>query len=108
MTPSIVSSRQSTRAPASTRAGALAFGAGKGGPIRAVDGWALSEHVRATLRQLHESAALMQFQPTERNRALEPRGVFRWCSLVAEQEGVVDLLDIDSAVLDRFEGVCVF
>jgi len=50
----------------------------------------------------------MQFQPTERNRALEPRGVFRRCFLVAEQEGVVDLLDIDSAILDRFEGSGVF
>jgi len=57
---------------------------------------AISEQLRAGALSCNSS------QPSEIARS-SPAVYSVRCSLVAEQEGVVDLLDIDSAVLDRFE-----
>lgn len=62
---------------------------------------AISEQLRAGALSCNSS------QPSEIARS-SPAVYSVRCSLVAEQEGVVDLLDIDSAILDRFEGSGVF
>jgi hypothetical protein len=49
----------------------------------------------------------MQFQPTARDGELQAGVVFRGRALVAEQEGAVELLDIDPTILNWFECVCV-
>ena len=49
----------------------------------------------------------MKFQPAQANRAIETRRVFRRRPFVAEQERAVELLDVDSAILHRLEGVRV-
>jgi hypothetical protein len=67
----------------------------------------LSEHVRASFREFHERAALMQFQPAAGYRKLKASGVFRRRALVDEQKRAVELLDIDAAFLNGFEGVGV-
>jgi hypothetical protein len=67
----------------------------------------LREHVRATLRELHERAALMQVQSAAGYRKLKAGGVFRGRGLVSEQEGAVEFFDIDPSILNRFKGMCV-
>jgi hypothetical protein len=47
----------------------------------------------------------MQFQPTLCDGTIQAGAVFRGRALVAEQERAIDLLDMDSAILNRFEGV---
>src|SRR5882724_1046184 len=49
----------------------------------------------------------MHFQPTPCDGELQASAVFRWRTLVAEQERAVELLDIDAAFLNRLEGVRV-
>ena len=49
----------------------------------------------------------MQPQPAPFNCELQAGGVFRSPALVDEQKGAVELLDIDTAILNWFEGVCV-
>src|SRR4029453_14486834 len=65
------------------------------------------EQVRAGGGELHEGAGVMQFQPAPCYGELQAGTVFRGRALVAEQERAVELLDIDSAILNRFEGVRV-
>jgi hypothetical protein len=60
------------------------------------------------LRELHERAALMQFQPAARYRKLKAGGIFRGRGLVDEQKGAVELFDLDPAILNWFEGAGVF
>ena len=67
----------------------------------------LSERVRATLRELHERAALMQVQSAAGYRKLKAGGVFRGRALVDEQKRAVDFLNVDPAMLDGFKSVCV-
>src|SRR5271166_3063808 len=50
----------------------------------------------------------MQDQPALCDRAIETGLVFRWRALELIEEGLVDLLDIDPAVLDRLERVGEF
>ena len=49
----------------------------------------------------------MQFQPIPCDGELQAGAVFRGRALVAEQEGAVEFLDIDPAIPNWFEGVCV-
>jgi hypothetical protein len=46
----------------------------------------------------------MHVQPAPVDRELETGTVFRGRALVAEQERTVELLDLDAAILNRFEG----
>jgi len=61
------------------------------------------EQIRAGLGE-HVSSALVQHQPALLDGTLEPGLVFGRRSLEAEQ-GPLNLLDIDPAVLDRLEGI---
>jgi hypothetical protein len=45
-----------------------------------------------------------RLKPATLDREPEPGAVLGGCGMVLEQEGPVDLLDIDAAVLDRLEG----
>jgi hypothetical protein len=65
------------------------------------------EQVRASLGEFHVSPGLVFPQPAAGYRQLQARAVFRWRDFVAEQERAVDLLDVDQAILDRFEGLSV-
>jgi len=65
------------------------------------------EQVRAALRQFHERAAVMHFEPAALNRQVEAGPIFRRRSFVAKQERAVEFLDIDAAILHRLEGVRV-
>ena len=49
----------------------------------------------------------MHLEPAARYRKLKAGGIFRGRGLVDEQKGAIELLDIDSAILNWFEGVCV-
>ena len=49
----------------------------------------------------------MQFRPTPCDGTIQAGAVFRGHALVAEQERAIDLLDMDSTILNRFEGVRV-
>jgi hypothetical protein len=65
------------------------------------------EQIGAGRRELHVGSGLMQFQPAPFNGELEAGTVFRGCAFIAEQERAIELLDIDPAILNRFESVCV-
>ena len=65
------------------------------------------EQVRAALRQPHERAAVVHFQPAQANGTIEALRVFRRRALVAEQERAVEFLDVDPAILHWLEGVGV-
>src|SRR3954451_15404599 len=52
-------------------------------------------------QQPHIGAALMQLQPALPDSAPDAGTELRAACLEREEEGVVDLLDVDSAVLDR-------
>jgi len=71
-------------------------------------GVALGGQIRARLRDFYIGATLVQLKPTALDRELEPRRIFRKRRFVAKQEGVVDLLNIDPAVLNRLESSGVF
>ncbi len=74
-----------------------------------VDAWRpahLSEQVRAALGEADERPAVMKFEPAEFNRASKA-GYSAVRPFVAEQERAVELLNVDAAILDRFEGVRV-
>jgi len=62
----------------------------------------LGKHVCARLSELHERAALVQHQPAPGDREIEPGLVLGRRGLQLEQHRPVDLLDVDTAVLDRF------
>lgn len=47
------------------------------------------------------------FQPTPCDGDIQAGAVFRGRAPVDIQKGTVELLDIDSTILNRFEGVCV-
>jgi hypothetical protein len=66
------------------------------------------EQIGAGRRELHVGSGVMHFQPAPFNGELQAGAVFRGRALVAEQEGAVEFLDIDSAILNWFESVCVF
>ena len=68
---------------------------------------ASGEQIGAGRRELHVGSAVMHFQPAPFNGELQAGAVLRGRALVAEQEGAVEFLDIDPAILNWFEGVCV-
>jgi hypothetical protein len=49
----------------------------------------------------------MHFQPTPRDGDIQAGAVFRGRAPVDVQKETVELLDIDSTILNRFESVCV-
>ena len=49
----------------------------------------------------------MNFQPAPLNGKLQAGAVLSGRALVAEQEGAVEFLDVDPALLNWLEGVCV-
>jgi len=49
----------------------------------------------------------ISLKPAQANRAIETRRVFRRRAFVSEQERAVQLLNVDSAFLNRFEGLRV-
>jgi hypothetical protein len=59
------------------------------------------------LGELSICSGLVQCEPSGLDRQLEPGAVFRRRALVAEPKRAVDLLDIDLALLDGFEGLSV-
>ena len=65
------------------------------------------EQLGAGRRELHVGSGVMQFQPTPCDGEIQAGAVFRRRALVDEQKGAVELLDIDAAFLNGFEGVCV-
>ena len=66
-----------------------------------------TKQIGAGRRELHVGSGVMQFQPTPCDGELQAGEVFRGSALVAEQEGAVEFFDIDPAILNWFEGVCV-
>lgn len=67
-----------------------------------------SEQFSTSQRELHERPALVQHQPALGDRQIKACLVFGRRSLELKQEGPVDLLDMDTAVLDRLNGVGQF
>jgi len=65
------------------------------------------EEIGAGRRELHKSSGILQFQPAPFNDELQAGAVLRGRTLVAEQEGAVELLDVGPAVLNGLEGVGV-
>ena len=65
------------------------------------------DQIGAGGRELHMSSELVQLQPTPFDGELQACAVFRRRALVAKQERSIQFLDIDPAILNRFEGVRV-
>src|SRR6267142_6904938 len=65
------------------------------------------EQLGAGRREFHVGSGVMQFQPAPCDGQIQAGAVFRGRAPVDEQEGAVELLDIDPAILNWFEGVCV-
>ena len=64
-----------------------------------------SNQIGACLREPDESSALVPHQPAAGSRQLQAGLDFGWRALVVKQKRPVDLLDVDAAVLRRFEAV---
>ena len=63
--------------------------------------------MRAGGSEFHVGTAVMNFQPAPFNSKLQAGAVLRGRALVVEQEGAVEFLDVDPALLNWLEGVCV-
>src|SRR6201987_5551982 len=63
------------------------------------------KHRRTSLGELHVGPALVQPEPAVGDGAIKAGLVFRRRALELIQKGLIDLLDIDPAVLDRLECV---
>ena len=61
--------------------------------------------LKRPIREADIGSAFVQHQPTLGHRAIETSLVFRRRALELIEEGRVDLLDIDPAILDRLECV---
>src|ERR1700736_1044646 len=62
------------------------------------------EQLAAGLGEPHERPGFVHPQPTARDGKLETCAVFGRTAAFFEQEGTVDFLDVDPAVLDGFGG----
>jgi hypothetical protein len=77
------------------------------GPLRHLAGVQFaSQQIFTGRRQLHVSAALVLRQPAALDREFEPGAEPASTALQLEQEGRVDPLDIDVAVLDGLDVGC--
>jgi hypothetical protein len=63
------------------------------------------EKVRARLRELYVSAALVHRQAAALDCELEAGAVFRRRSLVLEQHWPIDQLNVDTAILHRLDRI---
>jgi hypothetical protein len=64
-----------------------------------------SEQIGARLRELHVGSAVVQHQPAAFDRQLEAGAIFGRRCVLPKQEGRVDQLDVDPAVLHDLGGV---
>jgi len=60
------------------------------------------------LGEPNKRPALVKFKPALLDREIEPGAVFRKHRLVAEQKRAIDHLNVDAAILDLLEGLCMF
>jgi hypothetical protein len=63
------------------------------------------EQLRTRLRELHIGAAFVHRQPTALDGKLQAIALFLRRSLQLEQERTVDLLDVNAAILYRFNRI---
>ncbi|MGY3407306.1 hypothetical protein ACVWZV_003419 [Bradyrhizobium sp. GM5.1] len=61
------------------------------------------QQILARRQQSHVRAALMQLQPALHDSAPDPRAELPAASLQRVEEGIIDLLDVNPAVLHRLD-----